>query len=207
MQYEFNGCGDSSSAVLTKQSDFKEVIGMEGFYIAECFDKDGNLKWSDRFENQVVQEGKVLMLNTFLSGSTYTTNGPYIGLVNGASTPTFSPTDTFATHAGWTEFTSYTFGGSGVRGTAAFANTATGNNSSTSGSNVVTKTTSTILVYTFTAGGTIAGCFLVTGTGATAAFSNVTNGTLYSAGAFTGGNKTVASTDQLNVTYSTTATS
>jgi hypothetical protein len=204
MHNEATGSGDTSSATLIKSADFNEKIGMEGHYVAKCYDKDGNLKWEDIIENQVVQVGKILMLDTLFSGSAYTTVGPFMGLVN--ATPTFSPTDTFSSHVGWTENTSYTYSGSGVRATVSFSG-ATGNNNTTPGSNVATKQTSAAVAFTFTGSGTIAGCFIVTGTGATNAFSNTTTGTLYSAGSFTGGSKTVASTDQLNVTYSTTATS
>ena len=205
MHNETASSGDFSNASLIKHADFYEKIGMDGFYIAKCYDKDGNLKWEDIIDNQVVQAGKILMLDTLLAGSSYTTVGPFMGLVN--ATPTFSATDTFASHAGWTENQNYTYGGSAVRATVSFS-AATGNNNGTAGSNIVTKATSAAVTFTFTgAGGTIAGCFIITGTGATNAFTNTTVGTLYSAGSFTGGNKTVAATDQLNVTYSTTATS
>jgi hypothetical protein len=50
----------------------------------------------------------------------------------------------------------------------------------------------------------VAGCFININGSATI---DNTTGTLYSAGSFTGGNKTVASSDVLNVTYSTTAAS
>ena len=142
------------------------------------------------------------MLDTLLSTSgTYTTVGPFLGLIDGAS-PTFAAGDTMASHGGWTEFTNYTVGGSAVRGTAVFsAATSTGS----SPTNVTTKTASAI-TYTITStGGTVGGCFLVTGSGASSTQGN-TSGTLYSAGAFATA-KITTSGDTVSVTYSTTATS
>jgi hypothetical protein len=70
---------------------------------------------------------------------------------------------------------------------------------------VTTKTASAI-TYTITgAGGTVGGCFLVTGTGASSTQGN-TSGTMYSAGAFSTAKITTAG-DTVSVTYSTTATS
>ena len=54
-------------------------------------------------------------------------------------------------------------------------------------------------------GGTVAGCFLVTGSGASSTQSN-TSGVLYSAGAFATAKVTTVG-DTVSVTYSTTATS
>jgi len=199
MHKEITSTGDFSSASLIKNADFNEVVGMEGRFEAKCYDKDGNLKWEEVIDNLVVAVGKQLMLDTLLAGSSYTAT-VVMGLV-GAS-PTFSASDTQASHSGWTEV-----GGtnapaySGTRKTPAFsASTSSGS----SPSNVTTKTTSAAVSFTFTSGGTVAGCFInINGTSA----QDNTTGTLYSAGSFTGGSKTVASTDQLNVTYSTTATS
>ena len=201
MHNELSNFGDISSASLIKSADFAEQIGMEGHYVVQCLDKDGNLKWEDKIENLVVAVGKQLMLDTLLSGSSYSAT-VYMGLVSGASTPTYAATDTQASHAGWlesgaTNAPSY----SGTRKTVTFsAATSTG----ATPSNVTTKTATAAASFTFTGSGTVAGCFInINGTNAI----DNTTGTLYSAGSFTGGSKTVASTDQLNVTYSTTATS
>jgi hypothetical protein len=203
MHNEVTGSGDFSSAALIKSADFNEKIGMEGHYVAKCYDKDGNLKWEDVIENQVVQVGKILMLDTLISGSAYTVTGPYMGLLNG--TLTFLPTNTMGTKA-WTECGGSTAPAySGNRPVPSFSG-ATGNNNVTPGSNVATKTVSAAVSFTFTSSGTVSGCFIVLGPGAVSTKGD-TNGILYSAGAFTGGNKSVADTDQLNVTYSTTATS
>jgi hypothetical protein len=100
------------------------------------------------------------------------------------------------------EFINYTVGGSAVRGTAVFASaTSTG----TTPTNVTTSTAAAI-TYTITgAGGTVYGCFLVTGTGASSAQGN-TGGTLYSVGNFATAKITTAG-DTVSVTYSATATS
>jgi len=146
--------------------------------------------------------GKQLLLDTLLRTSgTYTTTGPFLGLISGAS-PTFAASDTMTSHSGWTEFTAYTVGGSAVRGTAVFAaSTSTG----TTPTNVTTSA-ATAITYTITgSGGTVGGCFLVTGSGASSTQSN-TSGTLYSAGAFAVA-KITTSGDTVSVTYSTTATS
>jgi hypothetical protein len=142
------------------------------------------------------------MLDTLMSTSgTYTTVGPFLGLISGAA-PTFAAADTMTSHGGWTEFINYTVGGSAVRGTAVFTSaTSTG----TTPANVTTKAAAAI-TYTITgAGGTVGGCFLVTGTGAVST-QNSTAGTLYSAGAFATAKVTTAG-DTVSVTYSTTATS
>lgn len=201
MQKEISNFGDHAEATMQSNVAGSETVGIEGYYHVECRDADGNLKWAEEFPNLVNAVGKELMLDTLLSGSSYTTVGPYLGLISGAS-PTFLASDTMASHSGWTEFTNYTVGGSPVRGTASFsAATSTGS----SPTNVTTKTASAI-TYTITGGGgTVGGCFLVTGSGASSTQGN-TSGTLYSAGAFATAKITTAG-DTVSVTYSTTATS
>jgi len=200
---ETGGYGDSAIAILNAGTQANETLGIEGFYRVECRDKDGNLKWEESFPNLVNQIGKELMFNTLLRTSgTYTTVGPFLGLIGGA-TPTFGTgSDTATSHAGWTEFTNYTVGGSAVRGTAVFGAASSAGSTPT---NVTTCTASSI-TYTITgAGGTVSGCFLVTGSGAVNTQSN-TGGVLYSAGAFAVAKVTTAG-DTVAVTYSTTATS
>jgi len=201
MQNEITNNGDFSSASLIKNADFTETVGMEGRFVAKCYDKDGNLKWEEHIDNLVMAVGKQLMLDTILGGSAFTAT-VVMGLVSGASTPTYAAADTQASHAGWLESGSAnapTY--SGTRKTPTFS---AATSSGTTPSNVTTKTTSAAVTFTFTGSGTVAGCFI--NINGTSAIDNTT-GTLYSAGSFTGGNKTVANTDQLNVTYSTTATS
>jgi hypothetical protein len=138
-------------------------------------------------------------------GIVFTATGAGSGTGTATLIGTFSPTDTMASHAGWTEFVNYTYSSSGVRGTATFS-TPTGNASTTAGGNIVTAAAGSLTFNITSSGGAVGGCFLVTGTGATNVFS-ATTGTMYSAGAFTGGPKTTSSGDSLAVTYSTTATS
>lgn len=202
MHKEKGGFGDQATITLQAGAATNETVGIEGHYHVECRDKDGNLKWEESFPNLVNAVGKELLLDTLLrTSSTYTTVGPYLGLISGAS-PTFAASDTMSSHGGWTEFTNYTVGGSAVRGTASFtASTSTG----TTPSNVTTCAASAI-TYTITGGGgTVGGCFLTTGSGASSTQGN-TSGTLYSAGAFATAKITTAG-DTVSVTYSTTATS
>lgn len=146
-------------------------------------------KWSDEFDNVVTTVGKNLALDAFLAGSAYTVVGPYIGLINGSASSAVAA-DTMASHAAWLEVgganaPTYT----GARKTASWSAAASGS-----------KSLATAASFAITGNGTIGGCFLVLGTGAVATIDS-TAGTLYSAGAFTGGSKTVSNGDTLNVTY------
>jgi hypothetical protein len=201
MSNEISNFGDHAEVTMQTSAIGSESMGIAGHYHVVCRDADGNIKWEEEFPNLVNAVGKELMLDTLLSGSSYTTVGPFLGLISGAS-PTFAAADTMTSHGGWTEFVNYTVGGSAVRGTASFS---AATSSGTTPTNVTTKTASAI-TYTITgAGGTVGGCFLVTGTGASSTQSN-TSGTLYSAGAFATA-KITTSGDTVSVTYSTTATS
>ena len=202
MHKEQQGFGDSAIATLNTNAISAEDLGVHGHYHVVCRDKAGNLKWEEQFPNLVVAVGKQLMLDTLLrTTGTYTTVGPFLGLTNATLTP--AATDTMTTLVGGgKEFINYTVLGSPVRGTAAFtAATSTG----TTPTNVTTSAAAAI-TYTITgAGGTVYGCFLVTGTGAVSTQSS-TAGTLYSEGNFATAKVTTAG-DTVSVTYSTTATS
>lgn len=201
MSNELSSFGDHAEVSMQSKAAGSETLGIAGYYHVVCRDADGNIKWEEEFPNLVNAVGKELMLDTLLSGTSYTTVGPFLGLISG-STPTFLAADTMASHGGWTEFTNYTVGGSAVRGTAVFASATS---SGLSPSNVTSKT-ATAITYTITGGGgTVGGCFLVTGSGASSTQGN-TSGTLYSAGAF-GTPKVTTAGDTVSVTYSTTATS
>ena len=199
MQNELSNFGDHAVATLQANASIPEGMGIDGYYHVECRDANGNLKWNEEFPNLVVAIGKQLMLDTLLRTSgTYTTVGPFLGLINNSTT--FAAADTMTSKT-WTELTTYTVGGSAVRGTAVFA---AASSTGTTPSNVTTST-ATAITYTMTGSATVYGCFLVTGTGAVSTLSS-TAGTLYSEGNFSTA-KTVTSGDTVSVTYSTTATS
>jgi hypothetical protein len=201
MNNELTNFGDSATAYAQYNTITPEVVGIEGFYHVECRDEQGNVKWVDTVPNLVVAIGKQLMFDTLLKGSAYTVTGPFLGLVTSGGT--FAAADTMTSHSGWTEFVNYTVSGSAVRGTAVFGSATS---SGTTPTNVTTSSATAITYLITSTGGTVGGCFLVTGSGAVSTQSS-TAGTLYSAGNFTGGSKTVVAGDSLAVTYSTTATS
>lgn len=165
---------------IARNSELGEQLQATGVYTATCFDAEGNVKWSEEFSNLVVTEGKNDLLTKYFKGSAYTAVW-YVGLVDGASAPTYNAADTMASHAGWTENTSYS---NATRPAPSFGTASAGS----------LATTATAFNINGTA--TIAGCFMVTNS-----TKGGTTGTLYSAGSFTGGNKSVTSGDTLNVTY------
>jgi hypothetical protein len=202
MHKEQQGFGDSAIATLNTNAISADDMGVHGHYHVVCRDKNGNIKWEEEFPNLVVAVGKQLLLDTLLRTSgTYTTVGPFLGLTNATLTPAATDTMTTLVGGGF-EFINYTVGGSPVRGTAVFA---AASSSGTTPTNVTTSAASPI-TYTITgAGGTVYGCFLVTGSGAVSTQSS-TAGTLYSEGNFATAKVTTAG-DTVSVTYSTTATS
>lgn len=175
---------ESAAAGLVMRPDISEKCEAVGRYRVECLDKDGNLKWAEEFPNLVVDAGKNAMLDAYLSGSSYTAGTIYMGLVNGGSTPTYAAADTMASHAGWTEVTSVTAN----RGTVVFSAASGGS-----------KASSSNVSFSITGTATIAGVFIVRG--GTSANGNTT-GTLFSAGSFSGGNRSVQNLDTLNASYS-----
>lgn len=188
------GAHASASAIYRGGMAVGEAVKLSGRYIAECRDKEGNLKWRDEIENLVTTVGKNLALDTLLAGSAYTVTGPYMGLISSVSYTALNAADTMSSHAGWLEAgnaNAATYSGS--RKTAVFSSASAGS-----------KALSAALAFTFTGSGTIKGAFVVLGSGASATIDN-TGGTLYSAGLFSGGDKTVASTDVVNVSYTASA--
>jgi hypothetical protein len=180
MQSEKIKLTETTDVSISKSNNLTETIGVTGSYNVQCLDSDGQVKWTDTIKNLVVTVGKNDLLDKYFAGSAYTAAW-YMGLVDGASSPTYAAGDTLASHAGWTESTAY----SGTnRATVAW-------NAASAGSKASTATS-----FSINATATIAGALLtVTQVRAT------TTGVLYSAGSFSGGNRSVANGDTLNVTY------
>lgn len=157
-----------------------ESANAQGHYEVECVGPDGKLKWNDTIENVVTNEGKNEALDQFLDGTAYTAAW-YMGLQNG-SAPTIS--STYLTPI-CTEVTDYT---EANRPTPDFSTAAS------SGS----KQTVSAVAFSINATVDVDGVMLsnLNTKGNTAG-----GGVLYSAGDFTGGTKSVANGDTLNVTY------
>jgi hypothetical protein len=170
---------------VARKTGFVEGMSAGGVFTVTCMDKDGHSKWVDIAPNLVVNVGLQDMNTKFFTGAAYTAAW-YVGLVNGTSaTTTFSGGDTLATHAGWTENSSY----AGDRkactfGVATLADPSNINNTSSTAS------------FTITANSTIAGAFL-------ANVATGTSGLLFSESDFQSpGDRTVVVGDVLVVTYS-----
>lgn len=180
----------STPALATARVDLIEAQATVAKHRAELSSFVLEEKWVEpAFNNLVTTVGKNHILDTELAGSSYSVTGPYLFLIgSGASSAAVG--DTMGSHAGWTEVgnanaPTYT----SPRKTLAFSAAASGS-----------KTTSAAASFAITSSGTVGGCGLVLGSGAVSTIDS-TAGTLLSAGAFTGGSKTVANGDTLNVTY------
>jgi hypothetical protein len=182
--------GDKFEATVSRGAGASEWIGMMGFYKATCYDAQGNLKWSDSIENLTTNVGRQDMLNKYFGNAA--AGAVVMGL---KGTGMAAVTDTQALHTGWLEVglaNAPTY--SGNRKTPAF--------SSATSANPSVLLTSAAAVFSITGTGTVAGAFINIGGSATI---DNTSGILFSAGDFSGGSKTVASGDTINVTYSLSA--
>ena len=178
---------DQCDASVIRGASHSEATSISGYYVVECFGSDGQLKWKDDIHNLVTTVGKNLTMDTILGNSAA---GAVVMGLKGAGTPDVA--DTQASHATWLEvglanLPTY----SGNRKTPVFSAASGGS-----------KTTSSAVVFSMTGSGTVAGCFINIGGSATI---DNTTGTLFSAGDFTAGSKTVTSGDTLNVSYTATA--
>ncbi|MFM6926990.1 MAG: hypothetical protein ACKOX6_00910 [Bdellovibrio sp.] len=142
-------------------------------YRVECHDKAGNLKWVEEMPNIVFDRAIEDMLGVYFKNQAQKPTW-YLGLINtGAS---LLPTDTMASHPGWSENTNYT---AGQRPQAQFGV-------------ILDKRMSNALnkaIFTMQApAGNIVGVFLVSD-----ATKGGTNGMLYAAAAFSSVKNTEAS--------------
>jgi hypothetical protein len=185
---------ESIHAGVGKTAQDMEQTGFGGVFKVTCFDADGNLKWEDQFHNLVVNVGLQYLNDNFFDGSGYSPIW-YLGLVNGASAPSYNAGDTLNSHAGWTELA-----GSGAIYSGSRKSVTWGAASLATGLSVISNSASPS-VFNITGTATVAGAFLCN-----ASSTSLTTDILFSEGNFTGGNKSVASGDTVNVTYTFTAT-
>lgn len=186
MQNEKINTSIINDASVERNANISDSMNLKNWYDVECYDSEGNLKWSDRVYNLVTTEGLNDALTKYFKGSSYTAAW-YVGLVNGGSSPTYAAGDTAASHAGWTEVTAYS---ESVRQTLTLGTASAG-----SIDNSASKA-----VFSINGTATVAGCFVISNS-----TKSGTTGVLYGEGNFTGGNKSVASGDTLNVTVTLTA--
>ena len=180
MQSEKINATDNSGASLICGNKIEESASATGVYTVTCVGSDGAVKWVETFDNAVVTVGKALLLNVMFASGSASANW-YLGLVNGATAPSYSDSDTMASHAGWSETVPYS---NATRPAAVFTTTAT---------NSIAAAAAT---FNINATATVAGAFLVNNN-----TKSGTTGTLYSAGNFSTGNRSILSGDTLNVTY------
>jgi hypothetical protein len=177
---------DAVSATLDKLFGSGESARAGGVYRIECVDKDGNLKWSAESHNLVVNVGLQDMNTQYFKGSSYTAAW-YLGLYGAAASNNPAASDTMSSHGGWTEITPYS---NATRPAATFGTATTADPS-------VISNSASPAQYTINATATVGGAFLVNNS-----TKGGSTGTLFSASDFQSpGDRSVASGDTLNVTY------
>lgn len=155
-------------------------VAAMGHWRMQAYDPQGNLIREDEWENLVVNEGLNHLLSIALAAGTQITSW-YVGLT--AGTPTAAAGDTMASHAGWTEQQGYDEAARQGWTPGAVSGQSVDNSGSVAAFTITSNST------------TVGGAFLVSNStkgGAT--------GTLYSIGAFSGGDVTLSAGSTLNVT-------
>jgi len=183
---EKSSVSDVLNATLTRKTDQGDHAKAGGVYRMECFDKDGNLKWTAESHNLVVNVGLQDMNAKYFTGSSYTAAW-YLGLYGAGASNTPAASDTASSHAGWTEVVPYS---NATRPACTFGTPTTADPS-------VATNSASPASYTINATATVGGAFLISNS-----TKSGTTGTLFSASDFSSpGDRSVVSGDTLNVTY------
>lgn len=172
-------------ADVARRALMNQRAGLKNSWLFIARDKNGREKWRDTIDNLVVNAGLNYILDAGLSGGTPITSW-FIMLIS--ASPTVAAADVMNSHGGWTEVTAYD-----EANRQAWTD---GGVSSQSVDNVGNEA-----VFTISADSTDIG-------GAALTSSNTksgTTGTLYAAGAFSAGNKSLDDGDTLTVTLTATA--
>ena len=195
MSSDFLNAGEVISHLMTAPGTFGETRKVEGHYDLVCTDSDGNILWTDGFDNLVTTAGQVQLLVSGVVGSA----PAYMGLMagaTGASTP--DPADTMASHAGWVEANASHAPSYGTTRPTMVYGAAAGVSASGQISNNASPCS-----FVFTASGSINGGFVAFGPGATNANSPGTVGVLLSAGTLAPA-QPVISGNTITMTYTLT---
>lgn len=182
MRNELVNPADTVGAGLIARPDAVETMEVHGRYTVECI-RDGEVLWTEEFDNLVTTVGKNSLLDKFLDlGAAH--SAIHMGLKSSGAA---LAADTMASHSSWTEPSIVA-----ARLVPAFSAAAAGS-----------KATSAAVSFAINSGTNtvVAGVFIVMS--GTSAIANTT-GTLFSAGDFAS-TKTVSSGDTLNVTYTASA--
>jgi hypothetical protein len=84
--------------------NYESGVKLGGVFEINCFGEDGRLKWAEKADNIVTNQGLNHILNVVLSGTSKATNW-FVGLKGTGAT---AAGDTLSSHAGWTELTPFT---------------------------------------------------------------------------------------------------
>jgi len=177
---------DFIASALATAKGATEGVGAGGVYRMECIGPDGNVKWTAECPNLVVNVGLQDMNAKYFSGSAYTATW-FIGLYGAGASNTPAAGDTAASHAGWTEVVPYS---NATRPAATFGTATTADPS-------VISNSASVAAFNINATATVGGAFLISNN-----TKSGTTGVLFSASDFQSpGDRSVASGDTLNVTY------
>jgi len=177
---------DKIGAAITRTVGAVDKVAAGGVFKVTCIGVDGQVKWEENLKNLVVNVGLKDMNDKYFTGSAYTAAW-YIGLYGAAASNDPAAGDTAASHAGWTEVVPYS---NATRPAATFAAATTADPS------VITNSASPA-AFTINATATVGGAFLISDS-----TKSGTTGVLFSASDFDApGDRSVASGDTLNVTY------
>jgi hypothetical protein len=177
---------DTVGAAITRTVGMGDNAGAAGVYHIECIGPDGKVKWTAECPNLVVNQGLQDMNAKYFTGSAYSATW-YIGLYGSGSTNNPVAGDTAASHAGFTEVTPYS---NATRPACTFGTPSTANPS-------VATNSASPASYTINATSTVGGAFLISNS-----TKGGSTGVLFSASDFTSpGDRSVASGDTLNVSY------
>jgi hypothetical protein len=158
----------------------------KGYFTVQHLDKDGNVKATYKFPNDITNEGKNTIFDVMFHDATQIASTSwYIGLISNSGYTALAASDTMGSHGGWTESTAYSQSTRVAWGPGAASSQATTNSSPAT--------------FDMTGTATIKGVFITSNS-----TKGGTSGKLWATALFSA-DVPVVNGDQLKITYTVSA--